>query len=376
MELCDGWHHSRQSLELAGVLKDWDEFSKVLKYHSLVRRHLDEEARKELLDSFVFVMFYYVLTLFCKRASSMSKFTSPPEIYSKILSSDEEEAEMTLANILSDWRTLLLLEQSKYQELASDLNLTVSKPVRLAFTFFEAGKTDAAIGIMKSMLLVVPDTKLIEDIHQKVRVDSGANANLNQSCAETQNIIRNSGLLEARGIPHTAQINRVTFLARPKPKLVSDSGIVIHDSDIHFEHVIKACLRSWSTELVFKDLAYLAGIMEVPNPNSFGRLDLVKAIADKFEDSEFTKEVCKNEELKMTKKKKTTDHDGEMPDGDEEEMPDEEDEFAELLIAALDKDEAEEFRKMRKRINNRFAGNKKRKWAVWKQEALDAPRNF
>ena len=59
---------------------------------------------------------------------------------------------MTLANILSDWRTLLLLEQSKYQELASDLNLTVSKPMRLAFTFFEAGKTDAAIGIMKSML--------------------------------------------------------------------------------------------------------------------------------------------------------------------------------------------------------------------------------
>ena len=174
------------------------------------------EARKELLDSFVFVMFYYVRTLFCKRASSMSKFTSPPEIYSKILSSDEEEAEMTLANILSDWRTLLLLEQSKYQELASDLNLTVSKPVRLAFTFFDAGKTDAAIGIMKSMLLVVPDTKLIEDIHQKVRVDSGANAKLNQSCAETQNIRRNSGLLEARGIPHTAQINRVTFLARWK----------------------------------------------------------------------------------------------------------------------------------------------------------------
>ena len=196
--------------------KDWDEFSKVLKYHSLARRHLDEEAHKELLDSFVFMMFYYVLTLFCKRASSMSKFTSPPEIYSKILSSDEEEAEMTLANILSDWRTLLLLEQSKYQELASDLNLTVSKPMRLAFTFFEAGKTDAAIEIMKSMLLVVPDTKLIEDIHQKVRVDSKANANLNQSCAEIQNIIMNSGLLEARGIPHTAKINRETFLARWK----------------------------------------------------------------------------------------------------------------------------------------------------------------
>ena len=216
MELCDRWHRSRQFLELAGVLKDWDEFSKVLKYHSLARRHLDEEAHKELLDSFVFMMFYYILTLFCKRASSMSKFTSPPEIYSKILSSDEEEAEMTLANILSDWRTLLLLEQSKYQELASDLNLTVSKPMRLAFTFFEAGKTDAAIEIMKSMLLVVPDTKLIEDIHQKVRVDSKANANLNQSCAEIQNIIMNSGLLEARGIPHTAKINRETFLARWK----------------------------------------------------------------------------------------------------------------------------------------------------------------
>ena len=184
--------------------------------------------------------------------------------------------------------------------------------------------------------------------------------------------------LDPAGSLHWQFAVKITqFVAsRPKPKLVSDSGIVIHDSDIHFEHVIKACLRSWSTELVFKDLAYLAGIMEVPNPNSFGRLDLVKAIADKFEDSEFTKEVCKNEELKMTKKKKTTDHDGEMPDGDEEEMPDEEDEFAELLIAALDKDEAEEFRKMRKRINNRFVGNKKRKWAVWKQEALDAPRNF
>ena len=57
-------------------------------------------------------------------------------------------------------------------------------------------------------------------------------------------------------------------------------------------------------------------------------------------------------------------------------MPDEEDEFAGLLIDALDKDEAEEFRDMKKRINNRFVENKKRKWAVWRQEALDAPRDF
>ena len=183
--------------------------------------------------------------------------------------------------------------------------------------------------------------------------------------------------LDPAGSLHWQFVVKTTqFVAcRPKPKLVSDSGIVIHDSDIHFEHVIKACLRSWSTELVFKDLTYLAGMMEVPNPNSFGRLDLVKAIADKFEDSEFTKEVCKNEELKMKKKTK---EDGESEENDnvEEEMPDEEDEFAGLLIDALDKDEAEEFREMKKRINNRFVENKKRKWAVWRQEALDAPRDF
>ena len=216
MELSDAWHCSRQFSELAGVLKDWDELAKVLKYHTLARRHLDEEAHKELLESFVFMMFYYVLSLFCKRASTMSKFTSPPEIYSKILSNDEEEAEMALANILTDWRTLLLVEQSKYSELASDLKMTVSKPMRLAFTLFETGKTNTAIGVMKSMLLTVPDTKLIEDIHQKIRVDSRANANMNQSCAEIQNIIMNSDLLEARGIPHTSQINKEAFLARWK----------------------------------------------------------------------------------------------------------------------------------------------------------------
>ena len=212
MELCDGRHRSGQFLELAGVLKDWDEFSKVLRYHSLARRHLDEETHKELLDSFVFMMFYYVLTLFCKRASSMSNFTSPPEIYSKILSSDEEEADMTLANtggLCYSWNN---------QNIKSwrQIKLTVSKPMRLAFTLFEAGKTDAAIGVMKSMLLVVPDTKLIVDIHQKVRVDSQAKKKLNQSCAEIQNIIMNGNLLEARGIHHTAQINRETFLARWK----------------------------------------------------------------------------------------------------------------------------------------------------------------
>ena len=155
-------------------------------------------------------------------------------------------------------------------------------------------------------------------------------------------------------------VKTTQFVAcKPEPKLESDIGIVIHSLDMHFEPLIKACLRSWSTELVFKDLTYLAGIMGVPNPNSFGRLDLVQAIADKFEDSEFTTEVCTNEEAKMKKKRKATDDDGQMPH-DEEEMPDEEDEFAGLLIDALDKDEAEEFKDMKKRIINRSVENKKK----------------
>eukprot|EP00438_Fugacium_kawagutii_P023912 Skav222585 [mRNA] locus=scaffold1897:322938:324275:+ [translate_table: standard] len=216
MWLAQNWLGDNQLKELIRVLLNTD-FSKIGKYLELSQRHLDESTCT--MESFVQELFYYVLSLLEKRASSLSKMTIPPEVYVGLLSEDEDWAQDTLDLMFADWRSLLLLEQNSNatnQVVASDLRVSVPPVMRLVFQLCEVGEHATAKSILKSLVNVLPDTKLIEDIHGRVRNDARMNVNKKQLSSQVQQIIVGSGALESRGVNHPAALTKDIFKRRWK----------------------------------------------------------------------------------------------------------------------------------------------------------------
>lgn len=130
---------------------------------------------------------------------------------------------------MEDWRLLCLAEQSNLaQDLATDIQCTVSAPMRLVFLCFECGKARHGRELLASLLRTMPDTKFIEDLHQKVKTDSLANANRKQNAMQIQNVLINSGMFESRGIPHTARLDKTIFKRRWKKTKMPKPGVIFN----------------------------------------------------------------------------------------------------------------------------------------------------
>ena len=198
---------------LVRVFGLWSEFERILRYHEIAKRHLDAQESADLLDHFVSSMWNYVVSLLKKRSGSLSKHQTPPEAYCTILNGNDEALQL----LLSDWKLLCLVEQSpNAQEIADDLRATVSKPTRWMYQLFEQGHQREGVDLLRNLMTVMPDTKLIEDIHKEVRVAAKQNANQKQSRIEIQNCILHSGVFAQRGVPHTAELDKVSFVSRWK----------------------------------------------------------------------------------------------------------------------------------------------------------------
>ena len=207
------WTKDSQFMDLATVLTDWNGLADVLKYHQVSRKKLDRQQHGELMESFVMQLWYYILNLMAKRSVAICKFSTCPDVYAGLLSSNQEDAQNCWEKMLEDWKLLVLLEQSRYQDLVSDLQLTVDAPCRLAYQMAELGRREQSLRLMRAMLLVLPDTKFVEDLHQKVKLDGKfGKRNSKQTCSCVQSLIENSGMLESRGIPHTARLDREAFV--------------------------------------------------------------------------------------------------------------------------------------------------------------------
>eukprot|EP00438_Fugacium_kawagutii_P024497 Skav235043 [mRNA] locus=scaffold3324:77623:78288:+ [translate_table: standard] len=142
--------------------------------------------------------------------------------------------------------------------------------------------------------------------------------------------------------------------------ILTDLGISLEVN--HWEHSLKALLRNHSLELTFNDLAFVAETcFGVEGAKNWSRLNLVKELAARLGDSEFVELVMAKEETKR-RKKKDNDH-------DEEEGYNTDDSLAELLLDHMD--DEDDFKELKKRVNNRHQMNKKRKWAQWRKEAND-----
>ena len=222
------WMSCQQLVDLVGVFSDCDEFDKLLKYHALSRRHLTPEQQNETLETLVNQLWFNSLSILCKRSCALSKLSAPPECFAAVLR-DGDDADLTLQALLEDWRLLCLAEQSPVaQDIAKDIQTTVSPPMRLTFQCFESGQSAVGRELLLAMVGTMPDTKFIEDLHQQVKTDALANANRKQSPSHIQNVLINSGMFEARGVPHTARLNKAAFKTHWKRAKPLQPGIVFN----------------------------------------------------------------------------------------------------------------------------------------------------
>lgn len=215
MTTADAWMRCEELLGLVGVFSQTDEYQRVLQYHTLAKRHLDDSEHQEALEIYVNQVWFYGLSVLSKRSLSLSKFATPPECYSAILGQDPEAAREGVQLLLADFHLFNLAEQAlAAQELVNDLRYSMSSPVRLACTCFEAGNEAAGRSLLAGLLITMPDSKFIEDLHQQVKTDALANSNRRQSSLQIQQVITNSMMFEGRGVPHPASLDKASFLRR------------------------------------------------------------------------------------------------------------------------------------------------------------------
>ena len=150
----------------------------------------------------------------------MSKMNSPPDVYAGLLAENDDLAQQTLNNMLFDWKVMTILEQTPaYQTLSADLRVSVSPILRLVYQLSERSLHAKSKKLLRSVLKVLPDTKLtklIEDIHGKVRNDARLNINKKQNNFQIQQVINGSASLESRQINHPAALSKDLFKLRWK----------------------------------------------------------------------------------------------------------------------------------------------------------------
>ena len=86
------------------------------------------------------------------------------------------------------------------------------KPVRLLLEYFRRDKYKASSPMGRHLLIgllaLLADNKIAEDVHHGLRLASIANSNDKLSSQTIQDIINHSKVIELRGIPHKAQVDK------------------------------------------------------------------------------------------------------------------------------------------------------------------------
>ena len=123
----------------------------------------------------------------------------------------------------NDFKALLNLEDAaaaaggKTPSILEDLQVVVTPAVRLLFLSFEFDQwrpnSQCGLHILKGLVVTLPDSKIVEDLHGVVRVDQQPQKNKRKSMAQIQELLTQSKVFQERGIPHMAAIDKDTFLS-------------------------------------------------------------------------------------------------------------------------------------------------------------------
>lgn len=137
-----------------------------------------------------------------------------------------------------------------------------------------------------------------------------------------------------------------------EPSLVPGVGIACKISE--WNPPVRVLLRFFSEQLVFRDLEFLAkSLFDMKKTGSKTRADLLKELATEVGGRDFAEEVL--ESVKFTRQRKVDETDF--------------DELADLLLEAMDKDEATEFSDIKTFLSKKKKTEVAQRWQKWKREA-------
>ena len=203
IEMVDQWHTDDHLCQMASLLSPGDTFCQLM-------------ARCRNEDKFSAKTVSYLLELLSLRCGSLSKFGSPPECYARMLSGDDGQVQATSEAMVQDLKWLLLLEKStapEAQNLAADCTMSCDSACRLALFLNEQGMYPECKRILRALLEILPDSKIVEDCHQVARTAQKSRGNEKLTAQSLQGLLLSSEVFASRGLDHRAAINKAVFMA-------------------------------------------------------------------------------------------------------------------------------------------------------------------
>ena len=148
----------------------------------------------------------YGLELLANRCATFSKYGSPPECYSKVLSAPGPDSINAMKLMKADWLCLQGVECSgvpKASMLAADLRLTFDPCVRYTALQFQSHgwrvSYQAGRDLLQFLTATFPESKIVEACHQLLRTATGPKANQKLSgtcvqCTAAADKLRHTGV--------------------------------------------------------------------------------------------------------------------------------------------------------------------------------------
>ena len=156
------------------------------------------------------------------RAWSLAKHSAPPESLAGLLAPAAATRARRARQLKVEHRIFLLLERRVHQlddaaRLRGHIIFLDSDAVRVIFEFYArdnyAPTSKSGQHSLMGHLWTLADNKIVEDIHQPLRLDARANMNKRMSFSSIQNIINRSNVLKQRGIPRHCQLDKRAWVS-------------------------------------------------------------------------------------------------------------------------------------------------------------------
>ena len=209
MEWVHTWNTCQHVIDTVKTMYNWKDISRLLKYQTLQGR-VDEE-------DLATTIFQYASNVLSRRLWTMTRYSTAPECFANLFSTCPNKCQDAMNLIKDDWQLLCMAEQSHACAcISGDLKFLFSAPVRLACAVFEQAQWDhtneTGQRLLRSILLVLPDNKVVEDAHQAVRVECKSHPNMKMTISRQQSCVLNSPIFSSRGLEHPALLSKQQFL--------------------------------------------------------------------------------------------------------------------------------------------------------------------
>ena len=161
--------------------------------------------------------FQYLFRLVANRAQSLSQHITPPLCYASLLDdriNDDTNRDRVLNLMKFDWLSISVCETSRTVpgSLTTDLGLTMTPPCRLLMILCESHRfrelPSEGKDLLRAMIHIPADSKIIEDVHQCVRLAQKTRASHEKlGVPAVQNLVNNSKVMASRDLNHPAKLD-------------------------------------------------------------------------------------------------------------------------------------------------------------------------